>query len=199
MSRLLETIRCENGKLQGLPFHQARMDASVDALFSTRNRIRLQDTAVPGHCLSGLFKCRIVYSETIESIDFLPYTLPAIGSLKIVNDNDIEYSHKFANRSGLQRLLEKKGDCDEILIIRNGLATDTSFSNILFYDGKKWLTPALPLLRGTQREKLLVENRVFPGSISIADLLGYEKARIINSMIRFEDQVDIHDFEIYPD
>lgn len=37
-------------------------------------------------------------------------------------------------------LAAQKGDCDEIIIIKNGLVTDTSFTNIAIYkDGKRTL------------------------------------------------------------
>lgn len=196
MSLLLETIRCENGELQNLPFHQARMNASVKILFETENRIRLAEIAVPALNPQGLYKCRVVYGKSIESVEFQPYRLPDIRSLQLVTDDHIEYSFKYADRSSLRKLLENKGDCDEILIVKNGLVTDTSFSNIIFFDGDKWLTPARPLLRGTQREKLLTGKKVFPAEIRPADLLQFQQARLINSMIRFEDSCVIERYAL---
>jgi 4-amino-4-deoxychorismate lyase len=191
MSRLLESIRCENGELQNVPLHQARMDASVKSLFSSENRTRLEDVVVPGNCHDGLYKCRLTYTTKLETIEFLPYELPRVRSIKIVTDDDIDYSLKYTNRGALQQLLKSKGDCDEILIVKNGLLTDTSYSNILFLDGEQWLTPALPLLRGTQREKLLAEEKIVPTHIRPVELSRFEKIRMINAMIRFEDQCDI--------
>lgn len=191
MSRLLESIRCENGELQNLPFHQARMDASVKRLFSAENSIRLDRVAVPVGCRNGLYKCRIIYEKAIESIDFKPYGFPKIRSLQLVVDNDIEYSCKYTNRAALRRLLEKRGSADEILIVKNGLITDTSFTNVVFFDGEKWLTPAAPLLNGTQRERLLHEEKIIPVDIRPADLSLFRKARLINAMIRFEDGCDV--------
>lgn len=191
MSRLLESIRCENGELQNLQYHQARMDASFEALFSRVNRIRLGDIRVPGYCRSGLYKCRVTYAETLETVDFEAYQLPVINSLQLVTEDEIDYSLKYENRSCLARLLEKKGDCDEILIIRNGLVTDTSYSNIVFYDGENWFTPASPLLRGTRREQLLCEKKITLADIRVEDFPRFQNSRLINAMIRFEDAVDI--------
>lgn len=187
MSLLLETIRCENGELQNLPFHQARMNASVKSLFKTENHIKLAEIVVPALSPQGLYKCRVVYGKSIESVEFQPYRLPNIRSLQQVTGDQIEYSFKYADRSSLQRLLENKGDCDEILIVKNGLVTDTSFSNIIFFDGDKWLTPARPLLRGTQREKLIKEQKIFPADIRPAELFRFREMRLINAMIRFDD------------
>ena len=63
-----------------------------------------------------------------------------IRSLKVVVDDRIDYSFKSADRSSLNRLTAQKGDCDEIIIVKNGLVTDTSFTNIAVFDGEQWLT-----------------------------------------------------------
>ena len=191
MFRLLESIRCEKGELQNLPFHQTRMDKSFEDLFSKKNETKLDKIVVSEHCRKGLYKCRVIYSETIESVEFIPYQYPAIKSLKLVVDNEIDYSYKFANRSAINSLLQKKESCDEILIIKNGLITDTSLANIIFYNGKNWLTPALPLLCGTQRQKLLSEEKIILAEIRLADLVHFKKARLINAMMRFEDDARI--------
>jgi len=191
MYRLLESIRCEKGELQNLPFHQSRMDNAIQVLTSKKNTINLKKVIVPEHCRKGLYKCRLTYSESIENIEFIPYQYPPTKSLKLIVDNEIDYAFKFANRSNINLLLEKKGDCDDILIIKNGLITDTSLTNIIFFNGKNWLTPALPLLKGTQREKLLSEEKIITADIRPADLSQFQKARIINAMIRFEDERDV--------
>jgi len=139
----------------------------------------------------GLFKCRIIYSKQIEKIEFIPYQLPNITSLKIVIDNEIDYSHKYLNRNQLEKYYWQKGNCDDILIVKNGLVTDTSFANILFYNGIEWLTPANPLLKGTQRQFLLETEQITTAEIRPSDLKYFKKARLVNAMIRFEDEVDV--------
>jgi 4-amino-4-deoxychorismate lyase len=191
MYRLLESIRSEKGELQNLPYHQERMDASVKELYGNENALRLDKIPVTEYCHGGIYKCRIVYGKIIESIEFLPYQFPSIQSLKIINDNEIDYAYKFSERSALHKLLDKKENCDDILIVKNGLITDTSYANIIFYNGKEWLTPAHPLLKGTQRAKLLDEEKIITADIRHADLLKFQKARLINSMMRFEDEVDV--------
>ncbi len=191
MYRLLESIRCENGELQNLPYHQARMDASVEALSGKANSIMPGAIKVPEHCRQGLFKCRVIYGKALESVEFLPYQRRVINALKMVNDNEIDYSCKFADRAVFHRLLEKNANCDDILIVKNGLLADTSYTNILFFNGRLWLTPALPLLQGTQRAKLLAEEKIVSAAIRPADIAHFQKARLINAMMRFEDEVDI--------
>jgi len=191
MYRLLESIRCENGELQNLPYHQARMDASVKMLSGKANSIMLGAIKVPEHCRQGLFKCRVIYGKTLESVEFLPWQRPQISTLKMVNADEVDYSCKFADRAVFHRLLEKSANCDDILIVKNGLLTDTSYTNILFFSGNLWFTPALPLLHGTQRAKLLAENKIVSAAIRPADIAHFQKARLINAMLRFEDEMDI--------
>jgi 4-amino-4-deoxychorismate lyase len=193
MCPLLETIRCESGVLQNLLQHQERLDNSQKALFSSFQNISLKILTVPEEFKNGLFKCRVIYSESIESVEFLPYQLPKIQSLKLVVNDEIEYRHKFADRSDIQKMFETRGDADDILIVKYGQITDTSYANIIFFDGKNWLTPEWPLLLGVQRAKLLFsEKKIMQANIIPADLPKFSKARLINAMIRFEDEVDLN-------
>ena len=54
------------------------------------------------------------------------YCMRAISSLRLVTCDDIDYAYKSADRSRLGL----RGNADEIIIVRNGLLTDTSYSNI---------------------------------------------------------------------
>ncbi len=139
----------------------------------------------------SLIKCRIIYANDIENIEIISYRLPVIRSLKIVTDNEIEYDLKFTDRSRLEQLYNQRDKCDDILIVKNGLITDTYFANILFFNGKEWITPAHPLLKGTQRQYLLETDRIVMADIRPEDLKHFKKARLINAMIRFEDKVDV--------
>ena len=79
----------------------------------------------------------------------------------MIENNKICYSLKLTDRSQINRLLKQKGNYDDILIVKNGFITDTSISNIIFYNGSKWITPAAPLLKGTCRDKLLKEGLAY--------------------------------------
>jgi len=82
-------------------------------------------------------------------------------------------------------------DCDEILIIKQNLITDTSFSNITFFDGTRWITPSSPLLAGTMRSFLIQKQVIVEKEIRVTDLKDFEKARLINAMLPFESGSDI--------
>jgi len=72
------------------------------------------------------------------------------------------------------------------LIVKNSLITDTSIANIAFFDSIRWVTPALPLLKGTTREKLLREGKIFEENIHVDDLERFSKVALMNAMIDFD-------------
>jgi 4-amino-4-deoxychorismate lyase len=151
--------------------------------FGISEKINLADLIkIPEKFRAGLFRCRVIYSEQIEKIEFLPHRYPRVESLKMVEDNHIDYHLKYANRNALQKLYEKRGGCDDILIVRNGCITDSFTANTVFFDGESWRTPGTPLLKGTQRERLLNEKLIQPGKITPENISKYEKIGLINAM-----------------
>ena len=89
------------------------------------------------------------------------------------------------DRKEIDKLFEKRGKADDILIVKNGFITDTSIANIAFFDGKKWFTPKTCLLRGTTRERLLKEKKIFEKDIRVEDIKRYKKIALLNAMIGF--------------
>lgn len=184
MSRfLLETIKCLDGKLCNLAFHQRRFDWARKQLFANPATVSLAEAIeIPEKANTGLFRCRVVYSEKIEKTEFLPHTYRPVKSLKLVVDNKIDYHLKFADREHLNQLFEHRGDCDDILIVKNGCLTDSYVANIVLFDGADWWTPDTPLLHGTQRARLIEEGKLKVGRITADDLKKYSKAGLINAM-----------------
>jgi 4-amino-4-deoxychorismate lyase len=190
MCRLLETIKLQDGKLMNLHLHEERMNRSRLSLMGYKDRISFTDLQIPSDLSKGIFKCRIIYSERIETIEFVEYKVKPVNTLRLVYDDSIQYEHKFLDRSCFEKHLK---DCraDDILIVKNGLLTDVSFSNIILFDGYKWLTPALPILEGTKRKLLLEQGQISPADIRPADLKYFQKARLINAMLDLEESNDI--------
>ncbi len=187
MCQLLETIKCKNGKLFNLEFHQNRFETTRKNLFSCSDKINLSKAIqVPKEFQIGLFRCRIIYSETINKIEFVPHQFRKIKSLKLIEENEIDYRFKYSDRKKLNSIFEKRGDCDDIIIIKNGFVTDSLTANIIFFDGKKWWTPDTPLLLGTQRAKLIHENKIKVCRITPATISKYKKVGLINAMWNFE-------------
>lgn len=187
MFRLFESIRLENGNFHRLKYHQQRMDRSVKQLTGKGNTINLfNDLKKLNPPKIGLYKCRLVYATQLESVEFIPYSIKPINSLKVVYDQEIEYEHKYHDRNVIGTLFNQRQFCDDILIIKNGLVTDSSYSNIIFYDGINWITPDTPLLKGTMRQFLLDTAEVKSASIRVQDIPSFKSFRLINAMRAFD-------------
>ena len=81
--------------------------------------------------------------------------------------------------------MAQKGDSDEIIIVKHGLLTDTSFTNLAIYDGDRWITPKRPLLLGTKRAALLDKGIIQEADITLNDLQNAVKVSLFNAMIEF--------------
>lgn len=187
MCRLIESIRLEDGEWFNLHYHQQRMDESVLLLTGIENKIQLTSFLHEQHFpVKGKFKCRIVYSEVggIE-MSITPYETRSINSIKIIHDNTIDYAFKFEDRTALNNLFTQQNTCDDILIIKNGLVTDASYSNVVFFDGTRWLTPAQPLLKGTMRQYLLDSGAIVEEAIRADQIPLFKKVRLINALLGF--------------
>jgi 4-amino-4-deoxychorismate lyase len=188
MCQLVETIKCKDGKLENLRYHQARFHLSRKIQFGENLVINLaEEIKVPEEYQSGIIRCRVVYSSEIEKVEFHPYKFRKVNSLKLVEDNSIDYRLKFTDRKKLEKLFEKRGKCDDIIIVKNGCITDSYFANVVFFDGKEWWTPNTPLLHGTRRAKLIEEGKINVCRITPDDLSRFEKAGLINAMQGLEE------------
>lgn len=187
MSLLIETIRIEDRKLQNTAFHNERFNRSRKELLGINQESLLEELVIlPENLPSGTIKCRLVYSRIIESITFSPYIFKKLRKFQIIEDNSIDYSYKYCDRQHLENLTSNIA-ADDILIIKNGFITDTSYANIVFRDGTKWITPAEPLLCGTMRAKLLQEGKIQCEILRKSDLRLFKSAKIINAMIGLEE------------
>lgn len=198
MSLFLESIKVKHKQFFNLDLHQQRMNDTRKAFFGVQDDLDLhQIVQLPDFLTDALYKCRVLYAEKIEKIEFQPYQVRKIASLKLIECHTIDYHLKYADRQLLNDLFAQKGDCDDILIVRNGLITDTSYTNVAFWNGKNWLTPAKPLLNGIQRQKLLQENKIITADLGVEDLKYFQKAKLFNAMLDWENAMEILIENIY--
>lgn len=193
MFHLLESIRLQNGNFHRLNYHQQRMDRSTKELWRHKNRISLfEDLKKYNPPKAGLYKCRVVYTTQIESVEFVPYILNPVESLKVVYDQEVEYTHKYHDRNALGALFNQRQFCDDILIVKDGFVTDSSYSNIIFYDGVNWITPDTPLLTGTMRQFLLDTAEIKAAPVRVQDIPSFKTFRLINAMLAFDSpEIDV--------
>ena len=81
--------------------------------------------------------------------------------------------------------------------IKNGLVTDTSFSNVLLYNGIDYFTPKTPLLVGTKRSLLLSQGLIKEKDIDVAQLSDYQHIILINAMMGIADGLVIPISQVY--
>ena len=210
MYRFIESIRMIDGEAAALPYHQKRVDRTLQSLGHGTARLPLAEIVGTmsgtyfGKSLCGqackerkiykegkvlktekIHKARIVYNIKGEILEaaIMPYTMRKINSIRLVKCDNIDYSLKYADRSGLDALSELADGADEIIIVRHGMLTDTSYSNIALLNGDKWVTPRTPLLKGTMRQQLLDKNLLIEADITPEALKDYQQICLINAMM----------------
>ncbi len=187
MSLLIESIKVVDGRYCNLFYHEQRMLRSLETLFGSDQDLNLESFLRPLKAPArGVFKCRIVYDDVSRDVQFIPYEQKAINSLKIVVNNRIKYDFKYVNRKAIDRLFARRGGCDDVLIIKKGKVTDSSFSNIVFRRGNSWITPWAPLLQGTMRQKLIDNNQIQTEDIAADDIRKFQGFKLINAMLEFD-------------
>ena len=184
MTQLLETIQCVDGKPQHLIWHQQRFNQARQQLFQAPSNIDLA-TLFESAPKTGVYRCRIIYSQQIEKIEFIAYQRPQLHSFKVVIADNLDYSFKYADRQVINALVAQKQQADDIIIIKNQQIADTSIANLAFWDGQQWLTPATPLLAGTTRARLLAQGKIKPTIIKPDAIQTYSKIAVLNALLGF--------------
>ncbi len=180
----LESIKIIDGKIFHLEYHQKRYE-NVLKFLNAKKIQNLQEFIKPPSV--GIYKCRLVYNEESIEVSFHRYKKRVIKSLKLIYDDEIEYTHKSTSREKLDALYRQKEEGDEILIIKKSYITDTSIANIAFKTSDdEWITPRKPLLEGTTRARLLDKGVLKEADITVDELEKFSKIALLNAMIDFD-------------
>lgn len=184
MCQFLETIQLNNGVFGRLDLHQSRMKNAVMLNYPTRDfnidlKAELIKTNYPKN---GLYKCRVIYDTEIRAVEFHSYTTPTIQSLKIVETKIHSLSYKLTDRADYQAAFAQRAGCDDVLLVKNGLLTDTSYCNIALFDGQNWYTPTTPLIYGVNRAQLLSEGTIIERDIALIDMHLYSTISLFNAL-----------------
>ena len=187
--QFVETIKIKGGEAQAIAYHQERLERTLRHFFpslcNATSMPSLEKLVAPTADMN-FYKARVVYGEQgVKDITYAAYAMREIRSLQVVENDAITYDYKSTDRSSLNALVAQKGDCDEIIIVKHGLLTDTSFTNLAIYDGKHWITPKRPLLLGTKRAALLDKGIIQEADITLNDLRNAVKVSLFNAMIEF--------------
>jgi len=187
MSRFIESIKVEDQKIFLTELHQKRMNDTFSN-FGEVCKIDISEIFKNlKHNENGLYKFRIEYDlENNFGTQIIPYVISEINDFELVIDNDINYSFKYSDRTQFQKMKDKS-QADEIIIIKENLITDTSFSNILFLKDKIWFTPKSYLLNGIMRQNLLSKNRIKETEISLKNIKEFSHFQLINALNDFDE------------
>jgi 4-amino-4-deoxychorismate lyase len=186
MSQFVESIRLHDGEFSRLELHQQRVNAAFEEFYPTLKGFSLEEVLCQSDFPKvGLFKCRVEYDEQVRLVEYVPYTMREVRSLKLVPTTLPCVQYKMADRTVLNELYAQRGACDDILMVRDGLLTDTWAANIALFDGYKWHTPREPILMGTSRAALIADGQIVESDIRVMDLMNFKRIRLFNAMIAF--------------
>ncbi len=179
MQEYFETIKCDDFEVFNLKYHEDRISRTIGL------NINLQEYIYP--LTNELLRCKLIYNESgILNVDFFPYEKREIKTFKILFDDNIDYSKKYLDRSLLDKLFAKKEDCDEIIIVRNGIVTDTSIANIAVFYENQWIISKESLLEGTTKKRLVLQKELILKDITLEMLQNSTKIALLNAMIGFD-------------
>jgi 4-amino-4-deoxychorismate lyase len=186
MCRFFESIKLEDGDFKRLNYHQERVKNAINDFYPNVKPFDLaeflQKTSFPTH---GIYKCRIVFDTEIRQVEFIQFVKREVNSLRLVEINIKSHHYKLEDRSEITAAFAQRGDCDDIIMVKNGLITDTSYSNLAFFDGKNWLTPRIPLIYGVNRTELLEQQILIEKDITPKELLNFRQVSLFNAMNEF--------------
>ena len=198
MFQFIESICCVNKELRNLEYHQARFDRTRSDNFNDSTPILLQGIIqFPSDLTDEKYKVRIVYDREIQSIEFQPYQIKPISTIKLFTiENKIEYTYKYLDRWFFDEYL-KEAQTDDLVLVKSNYITDCIYSNIIFFDGENWFTPRSILLKGTMRESLLNEGKIKEKNIKVSDLVNYQSFKRINAMMNFDESQEISILQLF--
>jgi 4-amino-4-deoxychorismate lyase len=174
-----ETIKCLDSSVYNLDYHKKRISNTIGKNFP------LEEYIYPP--TNELLRCKIVYNyDEIISINYFPYNKKVIHSFLLTCADDIKYDKKYFDRSCINTLIKNNKNMDDIIVIKNGILTDTSIANIAYKINEIWYTPKTPLLNGTTRQRYLDNGIIHEKDIGINDIHKIEEFAILNAMLDFE-------------
>jgi 4-amino-4-deoxychorismate lyase len=195
MFPFFETIALDQGCFRNLAYHEARVEATQKHFYGRRLLPSLdQLLSIPPSYDGGLWRCRLEYGRSPGIPVYTPYQSRTIRTLYLADASEIDYAFKFQDRTAIEKLrdlclwdVEDAEDTADILMVRNGCLTDTSFANVLLLheDGCVY-TPDTPMLPGTMRAFLLRSGLIRERPLLVADALSARGIMLINAMLPWD-------------
>ena len=165
MYQFIESIKIENGQAFLLNLHQQRIYQTfanfhrecVLNLYAIFTSLQLPQ--------KGLYKWRIVYNLSGDfEHQFIPYSFTEIKDFELVENNEINYSFKYLDRTHLDTMKKQA-----LIFLKDGI----------------WHTPKTFLLNGVQRLSLIHLGIIQETEINLENLKEFSHFQIINAMNDF--------------
>ena len=197
----IETFMLRGGELIAGELHRERMLCTLQEQGAETSSTFLQSLLGPSPWreveayLTGqpilpatTYRLTLEYSLAgLSAIRLVPYCKRTIRTLRpLLLPEGFEYSYKYADRSFFDRMKAELADDEEPLFVRpDSTITDTSYTNVLIETESGYLTPARPLLKGTQREGLLRAGLIAEANdLTLSTLRSKAKAiLLINALL----------------
>ncbi len=196
----IETIRIQDGRACHLSDHADRMRRTADHFgFTAPTLPHDLEARLPADLRTGTVRCRVLYDHTLREVTFTPYRRRQIERLFAVDAGTTDYAFKYADRAPLTRPQISLAETDELLFIRDGCLTDTSYTNLVLRRGDELVTPDTFLLDGTCRRRLLRTGRIRTARIRLQDLATYDELLLINAMMPLHEAIRLPISAVQPD
>ena len=196
----IETIRIQDGRACHLSDHADRMRRTADHFgFTAPTLPHDLEARLPADLRTGTVRCRVLYDHTLREVTFTPYRRRQIERLFAVDAGTTDYAFKYADRAPLTRPQISLAETDELLFIRDGCLTDTSYTNLVLRRGDELVTPDTFLLDGTCRRRLLRTGRIRTARIRLRDLATYDELLLINAMMPLHEAIRLPISAVQPD
>jgi len=183
MYPLFESLCVQDGQILHPKWHQLRFQKAYQNYFGPTPPFDLLEALeIPQNFRQGKVKLKIQYNATRRDLQFQHYKMQNIQSIRLVAADDLDYSYKYSEREKLESLWALRGTCDDVLIVRKGWVTDSSYANVVFFDGREWWTPEVPLLEGTCRARLLAHGQIKKAALRVEDIQTFKGLKLINAL-----------------
>ena len=198
MYPLFESLCIQDGRIMNSNWHEKRFQKAYFKYFGESSQFNLiSEINIPKEFKKGNVKLRILYGEKGRKIEFDFYNPIKINTIRLVYTSELKYSLKLRNRENLNKLFDQRGNCDDVIIVRDGQITDSSYANLIFFNGREWVTPKKPLLEGTCRARLLDNGKIKTANVGINELKTFKGLRLINAMRDMDQEIIPMDRIVY--
>lgn len=184
---LFESVCVLHGTIVNKTYHEQRFQQAYQKYYGRVAPYPLfEGILIPPEYQINKVKLRVTYGKKGKRPHFTSYQKKEHNNLKVVIDNRIKYALKLQDRHVLNVLYQQRGNCDDVLIVKEGYVTDSSYANLVFFDGSEWFTPSTFLLPGTCRRRLLDLGWIKEREIQLEDVKTFKGFQLINALLDFD-------------